>query len=141
MKTNTPDTRKKELAQIHMGIAALQWTDADYRAILHTVTGKSSAGDLDATQRKRFIDHLKKCGWQTTKKPVPAGGWQAHKIEQLWAQLGAANALNDPTAKGLKTFVQNQTRAASHRFLSTRDSIKVIEALKAWLKRVKAAHD
>ncbi len=132
------DTRKKDLAQIHMGVAALGWSDADYRSVLRSVTGHPSAADLDATQRQRFIAHLKKCGWQTTRK-APPGGWQAHKIEQLWAQLGQAQALREPTPQGLQAFVKNQTGKASHRFLGTADSSKVIEALKAMLKRAVAA--
>lgn len=52
-----PDARRKELAQIHLGVKALQWSDADYRAILLAKTGKASSADLDSAQRKRFIEH------------------------------------------------------------------------------------
>ena len=51
--------RQAELARIHIAKKELGMSDDDYRAMLFSVTGKSSAGDLTAGQRYQVLDHLK----------------------------------------------------------------------------------
>ena len=51
--------RQAELARIHIAKKDLGMSDDDYRAMLFSVTGKSSAGDLTAGQRYQVLDHLK----------------------------------------------------------------------------------
>lgn len=128
-----PNARRKELAQIHLGVKALGWSDADYRAILAAKTGKSSAGDLDSAQRKRFIEHLQSCGWQGTKRKFS----QAEKIAWYWSQLDKAGALTDASKPALLAFVGRVAGVgvSDLRFLPTAQASTVIEGLKAWLNR------
>lgn len=134
---DNPKARNAELAQIHIGIAALGWDEDHYRHVLQAKTGKASAGELDGTGRKRFLEHLRQCGWQQGKKPFS----QADKIKWLWRKLKDAGALTDPSEAALMAFVERTAgiQVADLRFLPTRDAIKVTEGLKAWLNRAAGA--
>jgi phage gp16-like protein len=134
---DTPKARNNELAQIHIAIAVLRWTDEDYRAILFAKTGKRSAGELDGTGRKRFLEHLRACGWNPKAKG-PGLTPQQWRIKKLWQELGEAKALTDPSDKALLAFVKanSVTPADSLKFVTPRDARQVIDALQGWLKRV-----
>jgi hypothetical protein len=131
-----PKARNNELAQIHMAIAALRWDDGHYRAVLFAKTGKRSAGELDSTGRKRFIEHLRACGWDGGKKPLtPRYTRQQWHVRMLWKELGDAGALADKTDAALNAFIQHQVGVSDLRFLGTEHASKAIEALKAWTRR------
>ncbi|MBX3588811.1 MAG: regulatory protein GemA [Ramlibacter sp.] len=130
-----PSQRRNELAQIHIAVAALGWSEADYRAILQAKTGRSSAGDLDSTGRRRFLDHLRQCGWQP-KPQGPRLTKQQWLIQRLWKDLGAAGALEDKSPAALNRFIKAQGGPDDIRFLGTSHASLVIEALKGWLSRV-----
>nr|WP_315237671.1 regulatory protein GemA [uncultured Albidiferax sp.] len=130
------DHRNAELAQIHIGVAALQWTDDDYRVILHSKTGHSSAGKLDAAGRRAFLDHLRACGWKPAKKAFT----QADKIQYFWEQLVAAGGVKDGSKAALMAFVGRTAGMAVSdlKFLPVQKASTVIEALKSWSNRCKA---
>jgi phage gp16-like protein len=139
VRIDGPSARKNELAQIHIAIADLVWDDDHYRAILFAKTGKRSAGELDSTGRKRFIEHLKACGWTGgNKAPAPRYSKQQWHALMLWRDLGKAGALTDKSDAALNAFIQGQCSAGELRFLGTGQASVVIEALKSWLKRAKA---
>ncbi len=140
MSKPLPDKRKVELAQIHIAVADMGWSDDHYREVMRAVChGVDSAAKLDGTGRQRLLAHFVKCGWKPKRQPTPPQGWQAKKIEDLWEKLGKVpGALNDPSRTGLLAFIHSQAGVAELRFLDTRKAIKVTEALKAWLKRAKA---
>jgi phage gp16-like protein len=131
------NARKNELAQIHIAIGELGWSDDDYRSVLFAKTGKRSAGELDGTGRKRFIEHLKACGWKGHKKPQPTRytKQQWHAL-MLWRDLGKAGALTDKSDSALNAFIKGQCNVDELRFVGTNQVTLVIEALKSWLKRV-----
>lgn len=135
MSNPARDHRKAELAQIHIAVADLGWSDDDYRAILLAKTGKASSGDLDSTNRKRFLDHLRACGWKPKHKG-PRLSSQQWKIRQLWRELGEAGALEDRSDKALLAFIKPHGGADALQFVSPRDAATIIDALKGWLKRV-----
>lgn len=133
---DSPKARKNELAQIHIAVGDLGWDDGHYRAVLFAKTGKRSAGELDSTGRKRFIAHLKACGWSGGKKPAgPRLTRQQWLVRKLWTELAAAGAVTDKGDAALNAFLHNQVGIADLRFLSTANASKVIEGLKSWLKR------
>lgn len=133
----TTDQRRKELAQIHIAVHALGWTDADYRAILLAKTGKHSAADLDVTQRRNFIAHLQASGW---KQGPRREFTQTEKITYLWQQLAKAGALRDTSPAALMAFIGRTAglTVASLQFLPPSAASKAIEGLKAMLKRLPA---
>lgn len=136
-----PGARKRELAQIHIAIGALRWDDDHYRAVLFAKTGKRSAGELDSTGRKRFIEHLKACGWSGGKSAAaPRFTRQQWHVRMLWRDLGRAGALSDRSDEALDAFVKGLVGIDSLRFLvNVSDASRVIEALKAWLRRTTQA--
>ncbi len=132
----TERARRAELAQIHIAVADLRWSDDDYRAILHAKTGKSSAADLDSTGRKRFLEHLRACGWKPKARPLPLNP-QQWRIRKLWQDLGKAGVLTDPSDKALLAFIQaHGSQAQALQFVAPRDAHTIIDALQGWLKRV-----
>lgn len=134
--SDSANQRRKELAQIHIAVTALAWSEADYRAILQAKTGRSSAGDLDSTGRKRFLDHLRQCGWKPQGRG-PRLTKQQWLVQRLWQDLGKAGALEDKTVNALNRFIKAQGGPDELRFLGTSHASLVIEALKSWLKRTK----
>ena len=136
----SPDVaRRADLARIHIGVAELGWSDADYRAALFERTGKDSASGLDAKGRGAFLSYMKECGWNGGAKPFKPVT-QADKIADLWRQLDQAGALDNGSKQALLAFVGRVTKLGVDdlRFLPPRPASDVVEALKAWLKRAKA---
>lgn len=137
-KRPAADQRRRDLAAIHLMAAKLGLDTADkspqsdYRQMLQTQGGKTSAADLDAAGIKRVLAHLRK---STNPGPRPRDGWQAELIRKLWAQLAEMGALTDPTEHGLNKFVLSQTGIAAPRFLPTTAGNRIVETLKSWVKR------
>jgi len=127
------DHRNRDLAMIHMGVATLQWREADYRAALRARTGKDSAALLDATERRSFLDYLVRCGWQPAQRKYT----QADKIQWLWTKLQRAGALRDPSPAALLSMVARTAgvQVQHLKSLTSREATKVLEALKAMLAR------
>ncbi|APW38597.1 hypothetical protein RD110_16485 [Rhodoferax koreense] len=127
------DNRNADLARIHIGVAALGWSDDDYRVILQARTGVTSASQLDAAGRKAFLAHLETSGWKPAKKPFS----QADKIDWYWQQLVKAGGVKDGSKAAMMAFVGRTAGmgVADLKFLPTKQASAVIEALKAWHKR------
>lgn len=69
---STPDPRRaKDLARIHLAAKELGLDEATYRELLQSLTGRSSAGDLDARQRWQVLQELGRMG-------ARSGGQAAH---------------------------------------------------------------
>lgn len=63
--TAAPDTRRRELAQIHIAKAQLGLDEETYRAMLWTVGRVRSAAALDYAGRKAVLEHMKARGFKT----------------------------------------------------------------------------
>ena len=144
--------RRADLAQIHMGAAALKLIDGSddtsYRAMLQTVARTDSAGKLDHAGRAAVLRHLKACGWQPvqrararTREVEP--GTQLALIKLLWSRLAADGQVRDGSDKALRSFVRSQT--AKHNpdgvgfdapeLLTSAAAQRLIEQLKRWCVR------
>ena len=135
------DHRRRELAQIHIGRAALGWCEDDYRYHLRQVTGADSAAELDAAGRRRMLDHMAACGWSPKRTFKPFG--QPEKIRWLWRKLAETGAVHDASNHALLAFVGRTTGTgvADVRFLPPAQASTVIEALKSWLGRAQRAQE
>lgn len=72
-KHNGPsDTRRKDLAKIHIAKKQLGMDDTTYREMLWSVARVKSAADLDEQGRSAAIEHLKACGFRPTHKSAKA---------------------------------------------------------------------
>lgn len=131
--------RKRELGWIHQGKAALGWSDDDYRYHLQQQTGKTSAADLNASERAAVLRHLAACGWQRKQKDRPFD--QSAKIRWLWGKLAKTGALRDSSERALMVWIAHTTgeSVAHPRFLPTAHASMAIEGLKAWLRRAEKA--
>lgn len=68
MPTPAPDPRRaRDLKLIHAARRQMAWDEATYRAILERVTGKASAADLNAKERKQVLDDFARLGWKPQK--------------------------------------------------------------------------
>jgi hypothetical protein len=145
---DTPGARKRDLAAIHMAKAALGWDDSTYRDILFTCCGVKSSATLDFTGRKRFLDHLKQCGWAggTSRRPSPQKALQSPlnarqgKIWSLWQQLVDAGVVKSRTKASLNKFVARQTGVSEFTWLNDPQAGLVVDSLESWLARTRPMH-
>lgn len=149
---DSPNARRRDLASIHMAATALGWDDSTYRDILFAVCSVRSAGELDFAGRKRFLAHLRQCGWtdfrsarQGPKKPLPGQSSSTasgklltppqRRIWSLWQQLADAGKVTQRGRVGLDAFVVRQTGVNSWLWLNDGQQTLVVESLKKWLGR------
>jgi phage gp16-like protein len=143
--------RRADLAAIHIAKKELRWDDDMYRDVLFTVCRVRSAGELDFTGRKRFLAHLRACGWSGGTK-APAAAKKAatrpvrapltptqRKLWSLWQQLADAGLVNDRTMPALVAWVKRTTGVERLEWLKPRQQDLAIEAAKQWLDRAPAA--
>lgn len=131
--------RKAELAQIHMGAAALGWDGDEYRAQLRRVTGADSAGVLDDAGRAAMLGHMAKCGWvagklrrKTQRAPLTP---PQKKMWSLWQQLADAGLIANRRMPALVAFAARQTGVDKLEWLNGAQEDLVIESLKRFLSR------
>ncbi|EBA16387.1 hypothetical protein RSK20926_21719 [Roseobacter sp. SK209-2-6] len=136
------DLQKK----IHVGCCALGIDSDARRALRLAVTGKASMTDMNTAELNLVLDRLKDDGFkvQAKGKSRPQASRQNLRlVHVLWKKLGEAGVLEDPSRKGLNSFI----RARFHKVWghipldvdALRDQEKidqVIQALKAWGQRV-----
>lgn len=134
------ERRRVEIAKIKIAQKRLGLDDETYRAILERVTGKRSAADLDQGERGRVLDDLKRLGFRDSRLPerdparLPAG-LQIGKIRALWKVLVDMGAQADGSDAALRKFVKRQTGRDALEWLTGADAAKVIEGLKARIRR------
>lgn len=140
---DTNKGRQLDLAKIHMAKKALAWDDSTYRDILWTVCQVKSAGDLDFAGRKRFLDHLVRCGWKPDTKSPSAPAKAVRKpltpsqrlMWALWQQLADAGLVDNRKMPALNAFVKRTVQVDRMEWLTWPQETLVIEALKKWLER------
>lgn len=103
------DSRRRDLAKIHIAKKQLGMDDATYREMLFNITGFRSAADLDSKQRRTVIKHLKAGGYRSRPKSAKASGMGRttapdrapllSKIGAIIADLGLPWAYADGMAK------------------------------------------
>jgi len=138
---NQDALRRAQLAAIHVAKKQLRLDDDTYRTLLANLTGHSSAAELTAPQRAAVIEHFRRRGFE----PAPAKGAKAEKLQQsailrkiraCWLDLKSAGALRDSSERALRAFVKRVVKVDSPGWLTPPQANVVIEALKAWHKRV-----
>ncbi len=134
--------RKSELAKIHLAKKRLGLDDETYRAIIARVCGgKTSAGDLDQTERGKLLNEFQRFGFlegasYTTKlDDFDDHEPQARLIRALWTDLTAIGALRDSSERALRSFIKRTVRSDSISWLTAHQANVCIEALKAMKAR------
>ena len=139
-----PAPRQSHLAAIHMAQKALGLSADDASALKLAITGRASAADMTAAQRRQYLAHLSGLQQRTgaTKRaPVLRSVDDALdarwlKARALWARLAAAGLVHTDTDAALMAYVKRQTHVDAWRFLNSYQINSVIEALKGWCARV-----
>ena len=135
--------RKADLAAIHIAKKALGWDDGIYRDILWTVCRVKSSAELDFTGRKRFLDHLRACGFtgasqgRAPARKAVAGTLTARQrlMFSLWQQLADTGLVEHRAMSALVAYAKRQTGVDRLEWLKPAQEDLVIESLKRWLKR------
>ncbi|WP_425072562.1 gp16 family protein [Sagittula sp. S175] len=109
------------------------------------LVGKASLADMTDAERQKVLDDLKARGFK------PTGGAKKHKmapsgplrlVHVLWAALGHAGVLTDPTRNGLNKFVRSRFEKTWSFVPRDIDDLRepeqieqVLSALKSWVRR------
>jgi len=122
-----PDSRKRELAAIHIAKAQLGLDDGTYRDMLWTVGRVRSAADLDHAGRRAVIEHLRKRGFKKAlkaseaprdhgRKPIVTPDRQplVNKLEALLADAGRPWNYAGSMAKRMFKIDQLEWATAEH---------------------------
>ncbi len=143
-----PAPRQSHLAAIHIAQKALGLSKDDAEALKLAITGKASAADMTAPQRRQYLAHLS--GLQGRNKPPGRAPGQRSvddaqderwsKARALWHTLAGAGLVRTDTDAALLAYVKRQTHVDAWRFLNGYQINSVIEALKAWCSRIEVAH-
>lgn len=127
------DFRKARIAKIHIAKNQLDLDDADYRALLREVTGKSSSADMTEAELDAVLEALKARGWSYQAKGDMREGTTAtgRLIRALWR-----GASREKSEKSLRAMIRRvlglaENVVADPDLLRRGDATKVIEALKA----------
>ena len=139
-----PADRKAMLAKVHIARKELRLDEDSYRDVLRRVVGASSAASCTIAELDLLIAEFKRLGWKAPARRPLSGKPNVRMIHGLWKDL--APYLGDASAEALRAFVRRQTKSRLHpegidapEFLDGPQANRVIEGLKAWLTRARAA--
>lgn len=152
-KSTSSDSRRSELAMIHIAKKELGMDRETYEMALFTAAAVTSSSDLDSHGRAKVIEYFKSLGW----KPKPnrpqkrrdavrhgrASPEQLSLIRHIWTCLAAQGVIRSGTEAALRVWIHRQTaRMTGHgagyaapEFLPQDVAIRVIEMLKKWAAR------
>ena len=138
-------------AAIHVLKSKLRMTDDDYRALLQTLTGKSSSKDMTEAEQRAVRDHMQALGERmgvvqaaSQRRPLNAAQFdrlkketrpKERKVWALWNQLHRDGKITNPSAAALNAWVLRQVDVSALRFATDPQLDTLIEGLKAWEDR------
>lgn len=147
----TDPARRALLAKVHLGAKAIGLDDETRRDVIERVTaragvdvaagakGKRSSVDCSTGELVAVIEELKRLGFDDGRKGKrwrkPSDKPHVRLVYKLWSLLKENGALTDPSDAALRSFVARQAKVSDPEFLDAADAAKVIEGLKAWLRR------
>lgn len=134
------DSRKGDLAAIHVAKKNLGWDDDTYRDILWTVCHVRSSADLDFAGRRRFLAHLAACQAKGAPKAQPAREktpWspQQRLVWACWQRLADAKLVEHRDRHAVEAWIKRQTGVDRLAWLNGPQLDLVLSSLKQWLKR------
>ncbi|KDB09494.1 protein of unknown function DUF1018 [Burkholderia sp. lig30] len=84
---------KTTLSKIHIAKQQLAMTDDEYRTVLHSVAGVSSAKDLTPEGAHKLLKHFERCGFKpkrTVGRRPSMDGSRAQRLQKIEALLADA---------------------------------------------------
>ncbi len=132
--------KRGQLARIHIAKRELGLDEATYRQVLRERYRHDSSVDLSEGEALDLIEHFRRLGWRPRRGPRrPVSRAQIGLMHVLWRQLAEAGALAHPDTAALLAFVRHATGKEALARLNVREAGRVIERLKQWLERLRAA--
>ena len=134
-------------AAIHVLKSKLQLTDDDYRALLRSLTQKTSTKDMSDRERQQVRDHMQALAERMgVAKPMQrrattfaqrkaAASPRERKVWALWNQLHRDGVVHNPSRAALNAWVQRTVQVSALGFATGAQLDTLIEALKEWQKR------
>ena len=119
---------------IHIAKAQLALCDEDYRAIVESVSGKTSCSELTLFELEHVLKAMKKLGFRVKKLAVKdeelgrTSAAQLEYIKGMWELVARIK-----TDKALYAFIKRITGAAHPRFMTENDAQNVISALRTMM--------
>jgi len=144
--------RKALIAKIHIAKKELNLDDETYRGVLSHLTDESSCSKMNDSQLKRVVQYFKTKGFQVKsangKRMSPHSSEtvktpEIRKIRAIWITMNLHGFVRDNSESALDAYVKRMS--ANHNNGKGVDSVgwlsgelahKVLEAMKAWHKRV-----
>lgn len=130
------DNRRAMLAKVHLAKKDLGLDDVVYREVMKRATGCASAAKCSEQQLHSALAEFRRLGWVASGQRPRSRSPQARKIWALWYELHERGAVRNKGADALAAFLVRQVGVASPDWLDPEDASRVIEALRAWLRRV-----
>lgn len=127
--------RAMMVRKIHVARKQLGLEDADYRALLQRVTKHTSSSQCSIGQLHDVLAEMKRLGFRGKS---PSGKPHVRKVYALWGDMGPL-LRSGGTKEALRAYVQRMTGVSAPEFLDEPSARTVIEALKAWRKRLEDA--
>lgn len=139
------------IAAIHAIKSKIGMTEEDYRALLVTLTGKSSSKELSPLALAKVRDHFDKLAKahgvphvagrkgsvssEAFAKAKAAASPTERKAWALWYALHTAGKTKSNSAAAFRAFVLRQTGKSDIRFCDIAQTMNLIERMKHWLNR------
>lgn len=127
---------KQNITKIKIAQKQLHMDDDTYRALLHRLTGKSSATDLSVTEQHKVLAEMERLGFKPSK---PKGKQytkpHSRKLIMCWRDLWRAKKVENGGNSAMEAWVKRMTGKPSPDWLTPSEANKLIENLKQWLNR------
>ncbi|WP_040509157.1 regulatory protein GemA [Gluconobacter morbifer] len=129
------DNRKGRYAKLSIARKELCLDEDAFRDRLERETGKRSMRQMSIAELDKVLDGFKKDGFRPARRPAVSSRPEVRKVFALWKELAPA-LRSGGTRESLRAFVKRMVGVDDPNFLSGSQAGVVIEALKAWEKRI-----
>lgn len=124
--------RSKIIQLIHIAKSQIGLSDEDYRAVLESTAKKTSCSEMTLFELNEVLKAMKKLGFKVKKLETREEeiGWDASKAQMDYIKGMWELVARDKSDRALYKFIKRITGADHPRFMTTKDSQKVIIALR-----------
>lgn len=122
----------KIIQLIHIAKSQIGLSDEDYRAVLESTAKKTSCSEMTLFELNEVLKAMKKLGFKVKKLETREEeiGWDASKAQMDYIKGMWELVARDKSDRALYKFIKRITGADHPRFMTAKDSQKVIIALR-----------
>lgn len=124
--------RSKIIQLIHIAKSQIGLSDENYRAVLESTAKKTSCSEMTLFELNEVLKAMKKLGFKVKKLETREEeiGWDASKAQMDYIKGMWERVARDKSDRALYKFIKRITGADHPRFMTAKDSQKVIIALR-----------